>query len=119
MFVVGRRPLERKAPMAPDQVPRTPALSGALVRQLTLALTARTPGNIGQDVQDALDAMCTEAHDRGLPPEAMVLALRAAWSNVPVPLGTHPDEWSRSYYAAVGMCLSVYFGKGFDTTHEK
>jgi hypothetical protein len=110
-------PLERKARMVPDRPPHTPALSDALVRQLTLALTARSPGAIGQDVQDALDAMCTEAHERGLPPESMVLALRAAWSKVPVPLGTQPDEWSRSYYAAVGICLSVYFGRDLDASH--
>jgi hypothetical protein len=97
--------------MIPNQLTQTPGLSDTLIRQLTLALAARKPGDIGQDVQDALDAMCTEAHERGLPPESMVLAVRAAWSKVPVPLHIHPDEWSRSYYLAVGICLTAYFGK--------
>jgi hypothetical protein len=95
--------------MVPDRIPATPALSEQLIGQLATALAAGQPGGMESDVQDALDAMCVEAHARGLPPESMVLALKSAWNRVPMPLGTQDDEWSRAYYAAVGVCLSVYF----------
>jgi hypothetical protein len=97
--------------MVPDRIPVTPALSDQLIGQLATALAAREPGKMGSDVQDALHAMCIEAHTRGLPPESMVLALRSAWQRVPLPIGTMADEWSRAYYAAVDVCLSAYFGQ--------
>ena len=95
--------------MVPDHIPVTPALSDGLIDQLTLALATRRPDTMAGDVQTALDAMCTEAHARGLPPESMVLALKTAWSRVPQPLGSKHDEWAKGYYAAVGLCLSAYF----------
>ena len=97
--------------MPPDPIPTTPALSELLVDRLATALAARQPGAVAGDVQSALDAMCTEAHTRGLPPESMVLALKSAWQRVPKPLGVRPDEWSRGYRAAVDVCLDAYFGK--------
>ena len=91
--------------MVPDRTPVTPTLSDPLIDRLTLALTARQPGTMASDVQAALDAMCTEAHARGLPPESMVLALKTAWNRVPQPLGSREGEWSRSYHAAA--CANV------------
>ena len=53
--------------------------------------------------------MCTEAHTRALPPEAMVLAVRTAWQRVHPPVGIRHEDWTWAYYALVGRCLTTFF----------
>jgi hypothetical protein len=59
----------------------------------------------------ALDAMCAEAHFRGMTPEGVVVAMKHTWEQATRPAGITTEEWTRSYYSAVGHCLSQYFGQ--------
>jgi hypothetical protein len=59
----------------------------------------------------ALDAMCTEAHFRGMTPEGVVVAMKHTWEQATRPAGITTQEWTQSYYTAVGRCLSQYFGQ--------
>ena len=97
--------------MPPSPRPATPALSEGAIEQIARALKANVDGEADYDVRLALDETCREAHSRGLPAEAVVLALRLAWSRVPRPDQVTNDAWTRGYYAAVGKCLSMYFGE--------
>lgn len=49
-------------------VPNTPALSAERIAQLVRVLAATASGDNSEDVQDTLNAMCTESHFRK-PPE--------------------------------------------------
>jgi hypothetical protein len=90
----------------PEQA--TPALSDGLVDQLARAL-ADSPHGAAANLEDALRAICTEAHFRRLPPESVLLALKTAWRRVKQPPETADEEWSRGYFAALGRCLTTYF----------
>ena len=59
----------------------------------------------------ALNAMCTEARYRKMTPAAIVIAMRRTWALIPRPAGVTPREWSHEYYAALGRCISTYFGE--------
>ena len=63
---------------------------------------------------EALDAMCAEAQFRGMSPEAVVVAMKHTWEQATRPAGITPHDWTRFYYAAVGWCLSRYFGQQID-----
>ena len=89
--------------------PATPALSDALLDQLAAALGNSIPEREHESVQAAMDALCTEAHARALPPEAMVLAVRSAWQRVHQPVGIRHQDWTWAYYTLVGRCLTAYF----------
>jgi hypothetical protein len=95
--------------MSPDPIPVRLALSDAVIDQLAAALGAEASSRASDDVHAALEAMCTEAHTRGLPPETLVLAIKAAWKRVNQPLRMRHEAWTLAYYALVGRCLAAYF----------
>jgi hypothetical protein len=57
----------------------------------------------------ALDATCKEAHFRKLSAEELVEAVRESWVHIPRPNGITAESWSRTYYAALGKCITDYF----------
>ena len=65
----------------------------------------------GDFLTAAMDAMCTEAHFRKMSPAAIVIAMHHTWAQISCPVGVTQRHWSRAYYAALGMCISTYFGE--------
>ena len=51
----------------------------------------------------------TEAHHRRMSAQAIEIAMRQTWSQVPQPADISDAEWSRAYYAALGRCLTSYY----------
>lgn len=96
--------------MLPSQQPATSALSETVVRQLACSLWAADAEERGPKARVALAAMCLEAHARGLPAETVVVALKAAWRQVPIPRGTSDEQWAREYYEMLGECMGLFFG---------
>lgn len=91
-----------------------PQLSRATVSAETaqLLLEAMQSHALSSDdilLRQALRSLCAEARTRALSPEALVIAMKRAWTMVPQPLSISDDAWSRAYYTALSTCLSAYF----------
>ncbi|MFL5608663.1 MAG: hypothetical protein ACJ8AD_19565 [Gemmatimonadaceae bacterium] len=80
------------------------------MRQLASSLWVVEPDERWPKVRLALAAMCLEAHARGLPAETVVRALKAAWSQVPIPSRMSSEKWAREYYDVLGECMVLFFG---------
>ena len=62
-----------------------------------------------EELTSALNAMCTEAHYRRMSAQAIEIAMRLTWSQVPRPSDIGEADWSRAYYAALGRCLTSFY----------
>jgi hypothetical protein len=62
-------------------------------------------------LEAALTATCIKSHVLDLMPLEIILAMRGTWEKVRRPDTVSIDEWTRTYNAALGLCLATYFGQ--------
>ena len=81
--------------------------------QLTDALTQylATWNEERHDVlRAALERLCTEAHEKQLGPEQMLVLVKAAWASVPEGRTLDPDRRRIAFERVLGYCLDAYYG---------
>jgi hypothetical protein len=87
-----------------------PSFSPETVSVLRDAFERAERGELSRTVlRDALVTMCGESHERGYPPERVVITLRDAWQGIRRPLHRDPAEWHRLYMRVVEECLTIYY----------
>jgi hypothetical protein len=96
-------------------VPNEPArvFSAAAETQLRDALTdyvATWNDEPHTMLRAALERLCTEAHDRSLGPERMLVTVKAAWGAVPESHTLDHDRKQVVFDRLLGHCLDAYYG---------
>jgi hypothetical protein len=84
----------------------TESLRGALVRYLRASPTGDSGG-----LRDALRAMASEARQKSILPEHVLVALKQIWFSLPeVHAMRESSEQARLLQRVVSMCIKEYFG---------
>ena len=98
--------------MQSNLVSAPPQFSSKTTSVLRPALvSSATGGSDGQrELRHALRLLSEESRARGFTAEEMVVALRGAWHSAGR-IQRLSDEPDRSYYAALGELLAIYFGE--------
>jgi hypothetical protein len=59
----------------------------------------------------ALERLCTEAHERGLGPEKMLVTVKAIWAAIPDRMRLDSDRTRVVFDRLLGHCLDAYYGE--------
>src|SRR5258708_22783451 len=91
-----------------------PQFSPDLQRELAAALTefASLPAgtaNTMARLRDATNRVCTEAHQQGMSPEGMVIALRQLYDAIPVNSAFEQERRPAAYDRPLSSCIHAYF----------
>ena len=90
----------------------TEFLPAELHAELSLALYAYAASRAAGDaarLQDAADAVCRHAKRAGMPPEALVIALKRAYDTVGSAQPKGGEHLRKAYDRLLSGCLHVYF----------
>jgi len=75
-----------------------------------LEALVRAPSTDGDAVRDALRQLASEARERGLPPEQLLIVLKETWYALPAVYSLHdPSEQVRLLQRVVTMCIKEYY----------
>jgi|SRR5215207_532311 len=98
----------------PTPVPR-PEFSDAVLQQLHealhLYLSTSWDETREQTLQHALNRLCLEAHAAKLGPERLLVAMKAAWTHLPVLDRGDPRSAREILERLIGYSIETYYGE--------
>lgn len=97
--------------MAFDRTPRSAALDPAMVAELRAALSRSVEaGDHGDELKGLLSRAASEAREKGLQAEQLLLALKDIWYSLPH-LQTQPgkDIQTRLLQQLIARCIQEYY----------
>ncbi len=92
---------------SPDEGPFT----AEAISQLQVALNGYLIGVSDREkaINAAMARICTEAHARHLPPEKMLILVKAAFHDLEIPRLVDEERRQNALEAAVAACIKAYF----------
>ena len=97
--------------MAHDSGGRRSSLADETIESVRAALRqyVESPA-YGEPLRSTLHAMASEAHEKSLLPEELLVVLKDIWYSLPVVRGmTEPAEQTRLLQRVVTMCIKEYY----------
>jgi hypothetical protein len=102
---------EKEEPIIPITQPADESFSPETVRALRAAVAgADADAPEPTAFVEAIYRLCQEAHERGYPPERVVIALKSVWDRTDRPAGVTKTRWEALYRSVLTRALGVYFG---------
>lgn len=81
-----------------------------LVREALDAMV-RAPSSDNANLRSALHGLASEAREKGLPPEQLLIVLKETWYSLPAIYAVQePGEQTRLLQRVVTMCIKEYYG---------
>ena len=98
-----------------DQVPETgrfsPTLTSATNQTVEVALRPNGEAQNG-DLQQAVRAVCVEAHRQGLRAEQLIILFKRTWQSRPELQTGSSNETARLFESVVTMCVEEFYRGG-------
>ena len=94
-----------------EQQPELP-FSDAAIEQLATALRLfLTTGEAErhEELQRAIDRLCTQAHDARVGPERLLVVVKTAWQRIQMNERIDPTRARVAFDRVIGVCLDAYY----------
>ena len=86
--------------------------SPALTRDVASALNEYLPSfgtEADAQLRDLTNRVCREAHELGLPPEKMLIAIKQLFERAPLPDAIHSNSRRLAFEKFISGCIQSYF----------
>lgn len=106
-----RLPRDTLNMMAFDRTP-TPRLETATLDSLRAVMDrALRRGNHGNELQDVLSRAASEARDKAIPPEQLLIIMKELWHSLPEIRATDTDRQTELLQELISRCIERYYDK--------
>ena len=92
----------------PDPDGFSPQLTGDVAQALNVFLLSNGPEADAQ-LRDLTNRVCAEAHELGLPPEKMLIAIKQLFERAPLPDFAHSESRRYAFERFISGCIKAYF----------
>jgi hypothetical protein len=86
----------------------SPQLTRDVAQALNEYLLSNGPEADAQ-LRDLTNRVCAEAHELGLPPEKMLIAIKQLFERAPLPDISHSDSRRYAFERFISGCIKAYF----------
>lgn len=86
----------------------SPELTRDVASALNEYLLSHEP-EADEQLRDLTNRVCSEAHELGLPPEKMLIAIKHLFERAPLPDVIHSDSRRLAFERFISGCIKAYF----------